>query len=69
MNLVIACVGLLSFASIFVGTAIGILAVGFDFGAKVFVASLLIFLFCVVIDKISRSADGTEQLDKIEKDF
>jgi len=50
MKLIIAAFGLGSFASMFLGTALGISFVGFDFGMRVFVASFLIFAFCLICE-------------------
>lgn len=52
MHLIIAILGLGSFASMFLGTAIGILFFGFDIGLRILVASALIFVLCVIIDKL-----------------
>lgn len=45
----VAVLGLGSFYSMFLGTAIGIIFGGFMFGFQIFVASFLVFVFCVII--------------------
>jgi hypothetical protein len=52
MQLIIAILGLGSFASVFLGTAIGILFFGFDIGLRILVASALVLVMCVIADKI-----------------
>lgn len=54
MKLLLAFIGLMSFGTMFVGTAMGILLVGFGFGAQVFAASSLIFIFCFIIDTLMK---------------
>ena len=44
----IAILGLFSFVSIFVGTAIAILLVSYVFAGKVLLASLLVFVFALI---------------------
>lgn len=52
MYLVIATLGVGSFASMFLGTAIGILFFGFDIGLRILVASALVFALCVIFDRL-----------------
>lgn len=52
MEILIGLVGLTAFASLFVGTALGIVFGGFLMGFKIFLASLLIFIFCLIVDGI-----------------
>jgi hypothetical protein len=52
MHLVIAILGLGSFSSMFLGTAVGILFFGFDIGLRILVASVLVLAMCVIADKI-----------------
>lgn len=51
MEFLVGLVGLTAFASMFVGTALGIVFVGWMFGFKIFAASLLILVFCVILSK------------------
>lgn len=51
IQVVIAVLGLSSFASMFIGTALGIIFFGFDMGARIFAASILILFFCVAYQK------------------
>jgi len=53
MKLIIAVFGLGSFASMFLGTALGISFVGFEFGMRIFAASFLIFAFCSICEYLS----------------
>jgi hypothetical protein len=48
---IVAFFGLVSFALMFVGTALAIVIVGFTFAFKVFIASLIVFLFCLFLEK------------------
>jgi hypothetical protein len=52
MKIFIAIVGLLSFTSIFAGTAIALLFVGTNFALKIFISSLLLFFFTFFLDKV-----------------
>ena len=49
MEILIGLVGLTAFASLFVGTALGLVFGGFLMGFKIFLASLLILIFCVIL--------------------
>lgn len=51
MEILVGLVGLAAFASLFVGTALGLIFGGFLMGFKIFLASLLIFVFCVILSK------------------
>ena len=50
MEILIGLVGLTAFASLFVGTALGLVFGGFLMGFKIFLASLLILIFCLIVD-------------------
>lgn len=52
MKVLIAFFGLVSFGSIFVGTALGIFFSGFDMGMRIMIASLLVFIFCLFADRV-----------------
>ena len=47
---IIAIIGLASFAGMFIGTAIALLFVSFKFAVAVFIASLLVFIFALIIE-------------------
>ena len=50
MRLIIATLGILSFASLFLGTAIAIVFFGYVVAFKVMIASLLVFVFCLIVN-------------------
>lgn len=49
MEILIGLIGLTAIASLFVGTALGIVFGGFLMGFKIFLASLLILIFCIIL--------------------
>lgn len=52
IHVIIAAVGLASFVAIFIGTAFGILFLGFDWGIRILIASILILILCLILDKL-----------------
>ena len=51
--LFIAVTGLLSVASMFIGTAAALVFFGFAQAIKVFFASLLVLIFCMIVDELT----------------
>jgi hypothetical protein len=51
---IIAILGVISFFSMFVGTALTVVFFGFDLGLRVFFASTLMLIFCLAMENMKQ---------------